>query len=215
MEAKNLTLACSDGKSVYVPPKCAAMCTLLTSMAEDFPKTQVPLEFSSHVMQAFVDALSVKNYPALISQSLYHLSDYFGLTNLRELLVQRRNNLVAAKCRAFFSTYKDMIIDVYEKKGDYRIVDGKPVKYMYIDLRVTDFLGDELLLKVKKDSWPDGEYIFVYPLGIRNREETNDSYTARVNLIEIENGSVRLDVDVRKTTCCKVTFEYGRISVSM
>jgi hypothetical protein len=125
MEVKNLTLACFDGKSVLVPPKCVAMCTLLSSMAEDFPKAPVPLEFSFNVMQAFIDALSVKNYQALITPELYHLSDYFGLTNLRELLVQRRNSLVAAKCRAFFSEHKDMLIEVYEKKGDDVCVDGQ------------------------------------------------------------------------------------------
>jgi hypothetical protein len=92
---------------------------------------------------------------------------------------------------------------------------GKKIKYLYIDLCVTDFWGDELLLKVKNDPWSDGGYIYVYPLGIRDREETNETYIARVNVSEINAEYVRLIIDLRKNTCSKIKLDHGRIVVSM
>lgn len=215
MEAKILTLTCSDGKSVNVPPKCIAMCTLLTSLAEDFSKASIPLEFSSNVMQAFVDALSVKDYSALISPSLYFVSDYFGLSNLRKLLIQRRDTLIAAKCRAFFSEHKDMLIEMYEKKGDDIMINGLRVKYLHVDLQVIDFAWDELFHKVKISLAPDESFRFSYLLGIRNREQINEIYQANVNIESINKDIVRLRIKLRTVTCSKITLDNGRIFCSM
>jgi hypothetical protein len=158
MEAKALTLICSDDKPIRVSPRCVAMCALFKSSSEEY--AELPIDFPSDVMQNFVGALASQNEPALIGPALYHISDYCGWVELVPALQRRGYQLVIAKCNQFVETNKQFLFEFYAANTSI----AKSRHELKYTVYVPKFKDDLLLKKVEdKITWP---YALDYIVGV-------------------------------------------------